>query len=153
MPIGSMIHTLSTDPFWDFAPMGPMDSHLLAKFRKKFSLPEDFSAMLSLTNGFTLSMGDYQFYSVSQMLEINVPNNGFRPNILQIGTFQDLALVIDLGKSHTKEYLYVGPTCSTEPFTPAGTITDFLRDVLQAHGESIPRWSEGWSEGEDFGED
>lgn len=152
MQIKEIIQTFSSDPFWEFKTVDPMEDGLYKQFQKKLSPPEDFMDMLSLTNGFILFMGDYHFNSLSQILEYNAPPSGFRPGIMYIGTFHDLALVIDLKKSRTQEYLYVGPTCSTWPFACTGTITDFLNDVLLARDGSIPRWCTPW-EGEDFAED
>ncbi len=152
MQIKEIIQTFSSDPFWQFKTVAPMDAGLYEQFQKKLSPPEDFMTMLSLANGFSLFNGDYYFNSVSQLLEFNFPESGFRPGIISIGTFQDLALVIDLEKSHTKEYLYVGPTCRTDPFACTGTITDFLNDVLLARDGIIPRWRTPW-DGEDFAEE
>lgn len=151
MQINEIIQTFSSDPFWEFKPVAPMDAELYEQFKSKVSPPEDLMAMLSLTNGFSLFTGDYYFFGIPQLMEFNFPENGFRPGILYIGTFQDLALVIDLEKSRTQEYLYVGPTCSTWPFACTGTITDFLNDVVTYRGD-IPRWGTPW-EGEDFAEE
>ena len=151
MQIKEIIQTFSSDPFWQFKTVAPMDAGLYESFKKKFSPPEDFMTMLSLANGFSLFMGDYHFNSIPEILYI-AKLGGLRPGILDTGTFHDLALVIDLEKSHTKEYLYVGPTCSTGPFACTGTITDFLNDVLLARDGIIPRWRTPW-DGEDFAEE
>ena len=95
MQIKEIIQTFSSDPFWQFKTVAPMDAGLYESFKKKFSPPEDFMTMLSLANGFSLFMGDYHFNSIPEILYI-AKLGGLRPGILDTGTFHDLALVIDL---------------------------------------------------------
>lgn len=137
------------DPQWEIGKVKKPDPREYADFISRYTLPEDYKELLSITDGFVLyHAGDYRVDEIAWILQVkNNPVYGgtdWKDEILLIAHFMDHYLYIDQSKSDSSRYLYAGDCCSPETVC-VGTITDFfngLIDVTAQYGENVsfPFW-------------
>lgn len=151
--IHEIMSLLENDSFWELCNTHSADPELLRKFTDKYDLPEDYLDLLNITDGFKLfHAGDYTMNDMAWTLEVAEKyHDGWCENVLEIGYFMDNVLLIDLNKTHTDQYLFVGPSCVTDGFVCVGTVTDFLNGLIENHGD-VPHWMACGTGPYDFGE-
>lgn len=138
-----MIDELMHNSFWGIDKIKTPDPVLFNNFKTAYRLPEDYTQLLSVTDGFVLfQAGDYEIYDIDWVLQYkNEPkySSGLQKDILCIGYFMEYELMINQKESHTGSYLYAGFASSPDDYVRIGTITDFLNGLIHSKGE-IPFW-------------
>lgn len=112
---------------------------LLSRF--SFSLPNDYLAFLTATNGVSFHPTESYFYSLEKVLEYT-DQAEYQDGILCIGEMPQSVVIINCNELESEEYIYVGDPGSSHEFLALHTdFTSFLDTFLKFNTEAYWEWA------------